>query len=79
VRSPSFDQLYYSTYHQIVDTIAPSKPMVIEEVSSARWHGLADRDPNSDMSAFACGIQNPAYASDSYASLTVWRETAPGS
>ncbi len=35
----SFDQLYSSTYHSIVDTIAPSKPMVIGEVGSTEYGG----------------------------------------
>jgi hypothetical protein len=35
----SFDQLYDSTYHEIVDTIAPSKPMVIGEVGSTEYGG----------------------------------------
>jgi len=35
----SFDQLFSSTYHKIVDTIAPSKPMVIGEVGSSEYGG----------------------------------------
>jgi hypothetical protein len=35
----TFDQLYSSTYHRIVDTIAPSKPMVIGEVGSTEYGG----------------------------------------
>jgi hypothetical protein len=35
----SFDQLYSSSYHQITDTIAPSKPMVIGETSSTEYGG----------------------------------------
>jgi hypothetical protein len=35
----TFDQLYNSTYHKIVDTIAPSKPMVIGEVGSTEYGG----------------------------------------
>jgi hypothetical protein len=35
----SFDQLYDSTYHEIVDTIAPAKPMVIGEVGSTEYGG----------------------------------------
>jgi hypothetical protein len=35
----SFNYLYNSTYHQIVDTIAPSKPMVIGEVASSEYGG----------------------------------------
>jgi Glycosyl hydrolase family 26 len=101
----TFDQLFSSTYHRIVDTIAPSKPMVIGEVGSteyggskAAWisemlerlptaypkiHGLvwfnreAEGEPMdwsietsaSATSAFATGIQNPAYAGSQFASL----------
>jgi hypothetical protein len=35
----SFDFLYNPLYHQIVDTIAPSKPMVIGEVASSEIGG----------------------------------------
>jgi hypothetical protein len=35
----SFDNLFYSTYHQVVDTIAPFKPMVIGETASTEWGG----------------------------------------
>jgi hypothetical protein len=35
----SFDELYDSTYHEVVDTIAPSKPMVIGEVGSTEYGG----------------------------------------
>jgi hypothetical protein len=35
----TFDQLFSSTYHKIVDTIAPSKPMVIGEVGSTEYGG----------------------------------------
>jgi hypothetical protein len=35
----TFDQLFSSTYHKIVDTIAPSKPMVIGEVGSSEYGG----------------------------------------
>ncbi|HEV3227410.1 MAG TPA: glycosyl hydrolase [Acidimicrobiales bacterium] len=35
----SFDSLYHSTYHEIVDTIAPSKPMIIGEISSSETGG----------------------------------------
>jgi beta-mannanase len=35
----TFDQLFSSTYHRIVDTIAPSKPMVIGEVGSTEYGG----------------------------------------
>src|SRR5205823_4142865 len=33
----SFDQLFSSTYHQITDTIAPSKPMAIGEFGSSEF------------------------------------------
>jgi hypothetical protein len=101
----TFDQLFNSTYHRIVDTIAPAKPMVIGEVGSteyggskAGWikemlaelpvsypkiHGLvwfnreAEGEPmdwsietsSSAESAFAAGIQSPAYAGSQFASL----------
>jgi hypothetical protein len=35
----SFDELYGSTYHQIVDTVAPDKPMAIGEVGSTEYGG----------------------------------------
>jgi beta-mannanase len=35
----SFDQLFNSTYHQVVDTIAPGKPMVIGETASSEYGG----------------------------------------
>jgi mannan endo-1,4-beta-mannosidase len=35
----TFDQLYDSTYHEIVDTIAPSKPLAIGEVGSTESGG----------------------------------------
>jgi len=35
----SFGELYDSTYHEIVDTIAPAKPMVIGEVGSTEHGG----------------------------------------
>jgi hypothetical protein len=35
----SFNFLFNPTYHQIVDTIAPSKPMVIGEVASTEYGG----------------------------------------
>ncbi len=35
----TFDQLYGSTYRQIADTIAPSKPMVIGEIGSSERGG----------------------------------------
>jgi hypothetical protein len=34
-----FNKLFSSTYHSIVDTIAPSKPMVIGEVGSTEYGG----------------------------------------
>jgi hypothetical protein len=35
----TFSELYDSTYHEIVDTIAPSKPMVVGEVGSTEHGG----------------------------------------
>jgi len=35
----SFDELYGSTYRQIADTIAPSKPLLIGEMSSTEYGG----------------------------------------
>jgi hypothetical protein len=35
----SFDYLYNSTYHQITDTIAPGKPMVIGEIGASETGG----------------------------------------
>jgi hypothetical protein len=35
----SFDQVYNSSYHQIADTIAPGKPMIIGEVASSEYGG----------------------------------------
>jgi hypothetical protein len=35
----TFDQAYSSTYHRIVDTIAPSKPMIVGEVASSEYGG----------------------------------------
>jgi hypothetical protein len=35
----SFDQLFRSSYDQIVETIAPDKPMLIGETASTEWGG----------------------------------------
>jgi mannan endo-1,4-beta-mannosidase len=35
----SFDELYNSTYHRIVDTIAPAKPLLISEIGSTEFGG----------------------------------------
>lgn len=35
----TFDQLFSSTYHRIVDRVAPSKPMIIGEVGSSEYGG----------------------------------------
>jgi hypothetical protein len=35
----SFDQLYRSTYNEIVGTIAPSKPMIVGEMASTEFGG----------------------------------------
>ncbi len=99
----TFDQLYSSTYRDITERIAPSKPMIVSEVGSteyggskATWisemlstvpvnypkiHGLLwferyedgmdwpIETSSSATSAFAAGIQNPAYLGNSYGSL----------
>jgi mannan endo-1,4-beta-mannosidase len=101
----TFDQLYSSTYHRIVDTIAPSKPMAIGEVGSSEYGGskaawitdMLEKLPRnypkirsllwfnrhaegedmdwsletskSSASAFAAGIQSPAYVGNQYGSL----------
>jgi hypothetical protein len=99
----SFDELYSSTYGQIVNAVAPSKPMLIGEIGSteyggskAGWiqdalakipadypkiHGLLWFDTFDDgmdwpiessssaSSAFASGIEDPAYATDGDTSL----------
>ena len=35
----TFDQMYHSTYHNIVDTVAPTKPLIIGEVASTEYGG----------------------------------------
>jgi hypothetical protein len=35
----SFDELYKTTYEKIVNTVAPSKPMIVGEVSSTEYGG----------------------------------------
>ena len=99
----TFDQLYKSSYEEIVNKIAPSKPMMVSEVGStesggskATWiremlssipvdypkirgvvwfdktEGGMDwpiESSTSATSAFAEGIQNPAYAGNLFASL----------
>jgi Glycosyl hydrolase family 26 len=99
----SFNQLYRPTYRQIVETIAPSKPMVVSEVGSSEYGGSkADwiremlgsvpteypkirgllwfekyddgmdwpiETSGSATSAFAEGIQSPAYVGSQYGSL----------
>jgi hypothetical protein len=98
-----FNSLYSSTYHAIVDSVAPGKPMLIGEMGSsesggskATWisEALSDvlgRYPqirgmlwfdsfDDDMdwpietstgatSAFAAGVQAPAFQSNAYADL----------
>jgi Glycosyl hydrolase family 26 len=100
----SFDQLYRSTYDKIVNTIAPSKPMIISEIGATEYGGskaawitdLLAKIPTSypkvrgllwfekfddgmdwpietsasATSAFAAGIQNPAYASNTFGALS---------
>ncbi len=99
----SFDTVYKPTYQKIVETIAPSKPMMIGEVASSEYGGskaawIKDMlaklptdypqirallwfdkfDSNMDWpietsgsatSAFAEGIQNPAYLGNTFAGL----------
>jgi hypothetical protein len=99
----SFSEIFSSTYNQIVNKIAPTKPMIIGETaateyggSKANWikealnqiptkfpqiHGLLwfeKEDSGMDWpietsssatAAFASGIQNPAYTTNSYANL----------
>ena len=99
----SFDSLYRSTYEEITEAIAPSKPLVIAELGSTEYGGskgawiedalssVASEYPqvgallwfekfddgmdwpietsSSATSAFAAGIQNPAFRANSYADL----------
>jgi beta-mannanase len=99
----TFDQLYYTSYHEITDTIAPSKPMIIGEVGSTEYGGskaawisdMLSKIPtsypkirgllwfdrydsgmdwpietsSSATSAFATGIHNPAYATNTFGTL----------
>jgi hypothetical protein len=99
----TFDELYDSTYHEIVDTIAPGKPMVIGEIGSTEhggskaewiremlselpidypqirglvWFETFDDDmdwpietSSAATSAFAAGIQNPAYLGADFGNL----------
>jgi len=108
----TFDQLYSSTYKEITETIAPSKPMIVGEVGSteyggskAAWieemlhtvpanypkiHGLLWFDKYeggmdwpiessaSATSAFAAGIQNPVYTSNTFGSLPFGPVPIPG-
>ena len=103
----SFDDLFKSTYDRIVETIAPSKPLIISEVGSTEYGG-SKAEPGSPTllesarteypqlrgllwfekyddgmdwpietsssaaAAFAEGIQNPSYLSNTFAS------TGPG-
>ena len=99
----SFDELFRSTYDEIVETIAPAKPMIISEVGSTEYGGskaawIADAlrsasteyprlrgllwfekyDDGMDWplatstaaaSAFAAGVQNPSYLTNSFGSV----------
>jgi len=99
----SFNDLYSSTYKEIVQTIAPSKPMIVSEVGSSEYGGSKAswignmlstvptnypkirgllyfekyddgmdwplQTSSSAASAFAAGIQNPAYATNQFGSL----------
>jgi hypothetical protein len=98
-----FDQLYRGTYNEIVETIAPSKPMIIGETAASESGGsksewiseMLNKIPteyprikgvlwfekyddgmdwpietsSSATSAFASGIQQPAYATNTFADL----------
>jgi hypothetical protein len=107
----SFDQLYGSTYREIVDSIAPSKPMIIGEIGSSEHGGSKSAwiedmlsslptyrkirgllwferyDDNMDwpietseaaVSAFSRGIQNPAYAANTFGDVGGGRILPPG-
>jgi hypothetical protein len=99
----SFDSLFKPTYDRIVETIAPSKPLIVSEMGSTEYGGskaewiadaLASARTNypqlrgllwfekfddgmdwpietsaSAAAAFAAGIQDPSYLSNSFASL----------
>jgi beta-mannanase len=112
-RWASFDQLYRSTYDEVVNEIAPTKPMIIGETGASEYGGskadwITDAlakipteypdirgvlwfekyDDGMDWpietspaatSAFAAGIQNPAYASNSFASLSTGGPIQPPS
>jgi hypothetical protein len=107
-----FDELYNSTYHKIVDTIAPSKPLMISEIGSTEYGGskaawikdalakipsdypkirgvlwFEQSDDGMDWpietssgstSAFAAGIQNPAYAENKFGALGFGPVLPPG-
>ena len=107
----SFNSLYSSTYHAIVDSIAPSKPLLIGEMGSserggskASWiseamsellaeypqiRGMLWFDTFDDgmdwpietsasaTSAFAAGVQNPAFQVSSYADLPAGKIAPP--
>jgi len=98
-----FNELYSSTYHEITDSIAPSKPMLIGEMGSTEaggskatwisealaaipaeypkvrgvlWFDKFDSGMDwpietsaSSSSAFATGIQDPAYRTNGYSGL----------
>jgi hypothetical protein len=100
----TFGQVYKASYQKIVETIAPSKPMMIGEVATSEHGGskaawIKDMlvripteytkiravlwfdkfDSNMDWpvetsssaaSAFAEGLQNPAYTSNTFANLS---------
>ncbi len=99
----SFEQVYRASYQNIVNTIAPSKPMMIGEVATSEYGGSKSAwikdmlaripseykkirallyfdkyDSNMDWpletsstatTAFAEGIQNPAYVGNTFTSL----------
>jgi beta-mannanase len=108
----TFEQIYNTSYHEIVDTIAPSKPMIIGEVGSTEYGGskaawitdMLGKIPTSypkirgllwfekfdsymdwpietstsATSAFAAGIQNSAYATNTYGNLGFGPIQPPG-
>jgi mannan endo-1,4-beta-mannosidase len=100
----TFDEIFGSTYQEVVQRVAPDKPMVIGEVASSELGGskaawiedmlssIPRRYPQirgivwfervedgvnwpietsrSSLSAFARGIQGPAYVSNDYSDLS---------
>jgi beta-mannanase len=99
----TFDQIFSSTYSQIVNTIAPGKPMIIGEIASSEhggskatwiremlaaiprsfpmiralvWFDVAEahndwplESSSPSRAAFAAGIANSVYTTNSFAHL----------